>query len=308
MKRLNGFGDRSSYRGCFLSIGNFDGVHRGHLAILARLVERARQHRAPAVVMTFEPHPLSLLKPDAEPPRLTTPRRRAELLEHAGVDVVLEYPTSWDLLRLSPRDFFDQMIVEELSAQGLVEGPNFFFGQGRAGNIDVLNELCRSAGLSLDVVEPTRIGAAIVSSTLIRETLAAGDVRGATQLLGRPYDISGVVASGAGRGRTLGYPTANLQQVETLLPGDGVYAAWCVVSGDRIPAAVSIGPNPTFAEGERKVEAHLLGFTENLYGVQINLQFVDRLRSLRAFESAAQLQQQLEQDVASVQGVLDAGP
>jgi riboflavin kinase/FMN adenylyltransferase len=305
MKRLTGWSDRANCAGCFLSIGNFDGVHRGHQAILERLIHAARARSAPAVVLTFEPHPLALLNPASNPPRLTTAEQKAELLAAAGVDVVIEYPTDWPLLRLTPKEFFEQIVLGELSARGLIEGPNFYFGRGRAGTVETLRDLCQAAGRSLEIVPPTLFGNEIVSSSQIRQHLNAGDVARAAELLGRPYGIRGVVSAGAARGRTLGFPTANLEQIGTQLPAQGVYAGRCLAAGVWRAAAVHLGPNPTFAEGQHKVEAHLLDFAGDLYGQSVDLEFRQRIRGLRSFASPDELQSQIKHDVADVRQALE---
>lgn len=290
--------------GCVLSIGNFDGVHRGHQMILSALTGHARRLSVPAVVMTFEPHPVTLLKPPCSPPRLTTPARKAELMGDLGIDTVLEYTTDWSLLGLSPGEFFDQIILGKLKAIGLVEGPNFHFGKGRAGNVEVLEGFCQSAGCFLEVVAPRLVDDVIVSSSQIRQMLAEGDVAQAARLLGRNYEIAGVVTQGAQRGRTLGFPTANLGEVETIIPGNGVYAAWAIVQGEEFPAAVSIGPNPTFGEGPRKMEAHLLGASGDFYRQELSLRFVQRIRGLQRFASVEELQRQITEDLTIVRSCL----
>jgi riboflavin kinase / FMN adenylyltransferase len=311
MNRFKGFGDRQRYRGCVLSIGNFDGVHRGHQVILGRLIESAREAGVPAVVLTFEPHPLTLVSPENCPPRLTTADRKAALLGECGVDVVIEYPTDWDLLQLSPEEFFERFVVEEFAARGLVEGPNFNFGRGRSGNVETLRHLCGERGMSLEVVTPADDGEEMISSSRIREALTAGHVERAASLLGRSYCLSGTVGDGAGRGRVLGFPTANLQRIETLIPADGVYAGTLSTDTARWPAAIHIGPNPTFQDGERKVEAHLLDFSGDLYGQSAELEFLHRVRETRRFADQAELQAQLQTDVARVRELLtgpDGGP
>ncbi|WP_437201594.1 bifunctional riboflavin kinase/FAD synthetase [Planctomicrobium sp. SH664] len=300
MKRIRKLGDRASYQGGFLSIGNFDGVHCGHQAILRQLVQRAHAQSVPAVVMTFEPHPISLLKPEHTPPRLTDPDTKAQLLGEAGVDVVFEYPTDWALLKLTPDEFFEQLVLNEFDAKGLVEGPNFFFGQRRAGNVETLRELCHRHGRAIDVVQPTELNGVIVSSSLVRQALSRGEVRNAAQLLGRTYRVTGIVQRGAERGRTLGFPTANLGEIPTLLPGEGVYAGRCCTPTGSYLSAVHLGPNPTFADEQRKVEIHLLDFSGDLYGERLSLEFLDFIRPLTRFDSAAELVAQIHRDVAAV--------
>lgn len=297
MKRLNGFEDHLAYQGGFLSIGNFDGVHRGHQAIVRRLVELAQARGVKAVVLTFEPHPAALLAPEKAPPRLTTSLRKSALLGELGVDVVIEYPTDRTLLELSPEQFFENVIRKELRATGMVEGPNFFFGKDRRGDIRLLDKLCLEAGMSFESLSITESQGELISSSAIRQQLRLGHVAQAARMLGRDYEVSGTVATGARRGRDLNFATANLTGIETMLPADGVYAAIGTVGNSHWGAAVNIGPNPTFGDANRKVEAHLLGFAGDLYGRQLQLRFIERIRDTAAFSSAADLQQQIQSDV-----------
>lgn len=300
MPLLRGFGDDHppEYRGGVVSIGNFDGVHRGHGKILETLVARANEIGRPAVVLTFDPHPIRLLRPEAEPPSLSTLERKAELLTAAGVDVVIAYPTDQALLDLSPEGFFETIVRGRLDAAGLVEGPNFYFGKNRGGDVATLRELTEAAGMSLDVVEPLRVGEDYVSSSRIRTAIASGDVSTAVELLGHHYRVSGIVERGAGRGRELDTPTANLAEIRTLLPAPGVYAGRTEIDGDAYTAAVNIGPNPTFGDDAMKVEAHLVGYEGDLYGRSLALDFVDRIRDVRTFDSVEELQTQIAADVA----------
>jgi len=291
-------------RGCVLSIGNFDGVHRGHQVILSALRKYAAALNVPAVAMTFEPHPAVLLKPGSTPPRVTTALQKAALIRENGIDRVFEYPTDWTLLNLTPQEFFDRIVVQQLNAVGLVEGPNFFFGKGRSGNTRTLESFCRDSGRFLEIVPPATLGDQIISSSLIRQSLANGDVERAAEFLGRPYEIAGTIVSGAQRGRTIGFPTANLAEIETVIPAPGVYAAMAKVQGRKEKAAVSIGPNPTFADEQSKVEAHLLDVSGDFYGQAMSLRFIARVRGLQKFSSKEELQHQIQKDVASVQSVL----
>lgn len=297
MIRLSGFEDRDSYRGGLLSIGNFDGVHRGHQAIAGRLVDQARAQGTKAVVLTFEPHPATLLVPGKAPPRLATAARKAELLGQLGVDVVIEYPTNRELLELTPEEFFERIVLTEIQARGMVEGPNFFFGKDRAGDVRLLAELCRQAGLSFESLTMTESQGETVSSSAIRRHLLNGQVADAARMLGRLYGVEGIVTSGAGRGRDLEFATANLSQILTLLPAAGVYAAIATCRGERWGAAVNLGPNPTFGDETLKVEAHLLGFSGDLYGRSLQLEFVERIRETRTFPSSTELQRQVRQDI-----------
>ncbi|QEG33147.1 bifunctional riboflavin kinase/FAD synthetase [Bythopirellula goksoeyrii] len=280
-----------------VAIGNFDGVHRGHLEIVRRLIERAREVNGPAIVFTFDPHPVRLLRPEQCPPPLTWTERKAQLLAEHGVNKVVAYPTDEQLLRLSAQEFFDSIVCNLLQARAIVEGPNFYFGHNREGNVELLSQLASRAGLTLDVVPPVEIDGGLVSSSRIRELIADGKVANARGLLSAPYRIRGMVTHGAGRGAKLGFPTANLEAIDTLLPGVGVYAGRAWLNTTSYPAAIHIGPNPTFGEAALKVEIHLLDFHDVLYGQPLEVEFVDQIRNTCTFESEASLVAQLEQDV-----------
>ena len=291
-----------------VTIGNFDGVHRGHARIIERLIAKAREVGGPAVVFTFDPHPVRLLRPDAAPPPLTWTDRKAELLSELGVTATIAYPTDEALLSLSPEQFFERIVRQQLEARAMVEGPNFFFGHKRAGNIDLLAQLCEGSEIALEVVQPLVVGNEYVSSSRVRTAIAAGDVDLARQLLTRPYRIRGMVTHGAGRGGKIGIPTANVSAIDTLLPAEGVYAASAVTAAGIWPAAVSIGPNPTFGEDELKVEAHLIGFDGSLYGQPLEVDFLARLRDIRPFESVAALKAQLASDIAAARQIAEREP
>jgi riboflavin kinase/FMN adenylyltransferase len=253
-------------RGGAVSIGNFDGVHRGHVAIVGRLLQRAKEVGGPAIVFTFDPHPVRILRPEQCPPPLTWTERKAELLAAHGVDWIVAYPTDEALLQLSAAQFFDHIVRGTLAARALVEGPNFFFGHNREGTIDRLRELAAAAKISLDVVPPVVVDGAIVSSSRVREFIRSGDVEQAAELLSAPYRIRGMVTHGAGRGTKIGFPTANLGAIDTLLPAQGVYAGRAWVGDASWPAAINLGPSPTFGDSSIRVEVHVIGLDEPLYG------------------------------------------
>ena len=280
-----------------LAIGNFDGVHLGHARIVERLVAQAREVGGPAVVLTFDPHPVRLLRPEQSPPPLTWTERKADLLGALGVDGMVAYPTDEALLELSPQAFFDQIVRQQLDARAIVEGPNFFFGHDRKGTIDVLRELADEAGIPLSIVEPYELAGCYVSSSRVRRLIAEGDVAAAQAMLTEAYRIRGMVTHGAGRGVKLGFPTANVDAVDTLLPGEGVYAGRAWADGQVWPAATNIGPNPTFGEHVPKVEVHLVGRTEPLYGQPLEVDFWERLRDIHPFPSPDALRTQLAKDV-----------
>ena len=291
-----------------VSIGNFDGVHRGHARIVQRLKAAAQTVGGPAVVFTFDPHPVRLLRPDLAPPPLTWTERKSELLADLGVDAVVAYPTDENLLALSPEDFFARILLEQLAARAMVEGPNFFFGRDRVGNVDTLTQLCDRHGVKLKIVAPLQEGDAYVSSSRIRQMIAGGDVDLAREMLTQPYRLRGMVTHGAARGSKIGFPTANLDAIDTILPGHGVYACRALVGGTRWPAAVNIGPNPTFGEQAVKVEAHLIDFDGCLYGQPLELDFFSRLRSIRPFSGVEELQAQLANDVQRTRQIVTASP
>jgi riboflavin kinase/FMN adenylyltransferase len=286
-----------------VTIGNFDGVHRGHARIVERLLAKAREVGGPAIVFTFDPHPVRLLRPEAAPPPLTWTDRKAELLGELGVTAVIAYPTDEELLALSPQEFFNRIVRERLDARAMVEGPNFFFGRGRAGNIEVLGQLCGASGVALEIVQPLEIDGEYVSSSRVRSAIAAGDADLARHLLTRPYRIRGMVTHGAGRGSKIGFPTANVSAIDTLLPGQGVYAARAITTAGTWPAAVNIGPNPTFGENTLKVEVHLIDFAGSLYGQPLEVDFLARLRNIQPFASVTELKAQLARDVVAAERI-----
>lgn len=291
-------------RGGAVAIGNFDGVHRGHVAIARRLLERAKAVRGPAIVFTFDPHPVRLLRPEQCPPPLTWTERKAQLLHAVGVDWIVAYPTDEALLNLSAHDFFAQIVRGTLAAKAMVEGPNFYFGHNREGTIERLRELTVAAGISLDIVPPVEIEGGLVSSSRVRQLIATGELAIANKMLSQPYRIRGIVTHGAGRGAKIGFPTANLAGIDTLLPAAGVYAGRAWVSGERWPAAINLGTSPTFGDQSVRVEIHLIGQEESLYGQPMEVDFVARLRDIRPFPSVDALVQQLRSDVAQAKQIV----
>lgn len=280
-----------------ISIGNFDGVHRGHAALIAELRRHADALGGPAVALTFDPHPIELLRPAQAPPRLTTTEDRSRLLLDLGVNHVVILRANQALLALSAAEFLAEVIQKRLQARALVEGNNFGFGRGREGDVTTLARLCEPAGIHLTVVPPVILDGTEVSSSRVRSALTAGNVREAAVLLDRPYRLHGLVGSGQRRGQKLGFPTANLEQVQTLIPCDGVYAVHVPHEGTTWPGAANVGTNPTFGEEARKVEVHLIGFQGDLYGKWLTVDFVERLRDTRPYKSVAELVEQLKHDI-----------
>ena len=293
-------------RGGVVSIGNFDGVHAGHARIVARLVEMARSLSAPAVILTFDPHPARLLRPQQAPMPLSWTDYKARLLCELGVDAVVAYPTDEALLRLSASEFFQNIVQGQLQARGMVEGQNFFFGHDRGGDVALLARYCADADIRLEVVEPALVAGQVVSSSRVRELVAAGDVAEAARLLGRPYRIRGDIVHGRGRGDSLGYPTANIGGIDMLLPGEGIYAGRAIFDGKTHAAAMSLGGNPTFGESEIKLEAFLLDYEGDLYGRAIEIDFLARLRDIERFDSVDRLIEQIALDVEQTRQVAGA--
>lgn len=289
-----------------VAIGNFDGVHRGHARIVERLVSHAAAVGGPAIVLTFDPHPVRILRPEAAPPPLTWTDRKAQLLAELGVDSTFVLATDEALLQLTAAEFFEQIVRNRLDARALVEGPNFYFGRGREGTIEVLRTMTDNAGMELEVVEPVVLDGELVSSSRVRSLIAAGDVDRARGMLTAPYRIRGMVSHGAGRGSKIGFPTANVEAIDTLLPAPGVYAGIGTRGEATWPAAINIGPNPTFGEHALKVEAHLIGCHEPLYGQPLEVDFLSRIREVRTFPGVEALKQQLLQDVATAERVVEA--
>ena len=300
-----------------LTIGNFDGVHLGHQALLAEAARQARSETCAAIAVTFDPHPSQLLRPGLVGPSLTTIEDRTALLQLHGVDHVLILQTSPALLQLSAAAFFEQIIIEELHARGLVEGFNFGFGKEREGSVEMLGQLCTGKKVRLTLMPPQEVLGQAVSSSRVRAELLAGNVDRVEQLLGRCYRITGLVGTGQKRGAKLGFPTANLHDVPTLLPGNGVYAARATLTplapggrgvggeGEVWPAAANIGPNPTFGENARKVEVHLIGYHGNLYEQSLSVDFVKKIRDTKAFGNAQELIVQIQRDIDVARKALD---
>ncbi|MFT4081979.1 MAG: bifunctional riboflavin kinase/FAD synthetase [Nocardioides sp.] len=289
-------------------IGNFDGVHRGHQHVLRRAREVADQRDLTLVAVTFDPHPMAVLRPEHAPGTLTDLPTRAELLCQAGADAVLALPFDMEMASWSPDTFAERVVVGALGAAVVVVGANFRYGHKAGGDVGTLTAYGAEHGFRVEGI-PLDGGPQVWSSTYVRTCLAAGDVAGAAQALGRPYAVHGVVVKGDQRGRELGFPTANVPTDSlTAVPPDGVYAGWLtrLDTGRRFPAAISVGTNPTF-DGVigRRVESYVLDRTDlELYGVEVEVAFVDRLRGMVAFASIEALIDQMSADVEATRRLL----
>jgi riboflavin kinase/FMN adenylyltransferase len=288
-----------------VTIGVFDGVHRGHQATIGHAVKRAKDLGVQSVVVTFDPHPAEVVRPGSHPAVLTEPAYRAELIEALGADVLCVIPFTPEFSRLSAEAFVHDVLVEHLHAALVVVGENFRFGHRAAGDVALLERLGRTFGFGVEAAPLISDDGTVFSSTYIRSCVDAGDIAAAAAALGRPHRLEGVVVRGDRRGREIGFPTANLMCGRyAAVPGDGVYAAWLIRGGDRLPAAVSIGTNPTFAGRERRVEAYVLDFDGDLYGDRVALDLVAHLREMRSYDAVEPLVAQIRDDVAQTRSLL----
>lgn len=290
-----------------VTIGNFDGVHLGHRHLIDRARALADEHGAPLVAVTFDPHPMAVLRPEHAPPMLTGLDERADLLAAAGVDHVYCLPFSREIAGWSPEEFVRRVLVEGLHALAVVVGANFRFGAKAAGDVATLERLGADHGFAAEGVD-LEGGPQVWSSTYVRTCLACGDVEGAAEALGRAHAITGVVTRGDQRGRELGFPTANVAVGTQAVPADGVYAGWLrrPDTGERLPAAISVGTNPTFAgERDRRVEAYVLDRDDlDLYGVTVEISFVAHIRGMLVFDGIDALVAAIEDDVARTRALL----
>ena len=307
--------------GTSVALGVFDGLHRGHRDLVEHAVATGRTLGAAPVLVTFDPHPVEVVRPGTHPMLLTTVEHRAALAAERGIDAVFALPFDREMASWEPAEFVDRVLVEGLDCRAVTVGTNFSFGRRAVGTPETMRELCAERGIACEVIELLRADGDTVSSTRIRGLLAESDVAAAAGYLGRPHRVSGVVVHGAGRGgRDLGYPTANLELPEyTAVPADGVYAGWFTVldtepvdgsmePGRAYPAAISVGTNPTFGDAARSVEAFVLDESADLYGRLAAVDFVDHVRAMEKFASVDELLVAMGRDVARTRDVLGLGP
>lgn len=291
------------------TIGVFDGVHKGHQILIRRVLDEARRRGATPVVVTFDRHPLELIAPGKEPPLITTPRQRAEAMAEIGIEVLLILTFDDALRRLEPEEFVRKVLIDALGCKHLVIGRNFRFGHQHAGTVDTLQKLGSKVGFTVDIVDlltGEREGEKVVSSTLIRQQISAGQVEVVAEELGRPFRIEGYVEHGANRGKKLGFPTANLRVPDKiLLPKIGVYAGWMRWKGERYPTVVNVGLNPTFEDRTAPiVEAYVIDFDRDLYGEVVSIEFTHHLRDELKFDSVDALVAKIREDVGQARRLL----
>lgn len=301
-------------RGCFNkavrpypvgTIGNFDGHHRGHQVLLKLVVETARQTQGTAVVLTFDPHPVKILAPHADLRFLTGKQEKLRLFEQAGIDEVVFLEFTPTFASLSPEAFAEQILAKGLGLREVFVGQHFAFGHKRAGKIDDLTDLGKRLGFIVHPTSPVMLAGGVVSSTRIRQLIISGQVDQAADLLGRPYALSGIVSPGDGRGRTLGWPTANLRlPSDRVAPADGIYASITIVHHERLDSVAYIGTRPTFDGGERLLEVSILDGTHDLYGQILTVEFLERIRGDTQFDGETALSRQIASDVESAKTIL----
>ncbi len=298
-----------AHSGAVLTVGTFDGVHRGHWELLQRVVRRAQERGRPSVLVTFDPHPLRIVRPDAAPPLLTTPLEKMEILAESGLTYAAFLRFDRTLAAFEPDRFVEEILVGRFGLSHLVIGYDHGFGRGRSGDVETLRAAGRRFGFDVEVVEPVQAGAAPISSTRIRRAVADGDVLAAAEGLGRPYSLRGTVVRGDGRGRALGFPTANLElnDPDKLLPAEGIYVARAVLREGAIDGVLHLGPRPTFVGASPTIELHLLDWDGNLYGRHVRVDLCARLRGIERFPDAQALIAAMQADVAAARTVLKRG-
>jgi riboflavin kinase / FMN adenylyltransferase len=293
------------FRGSFVTIGNFDGVHLSHQFICRKLAEEAKNAGTKSLVITFDPHPKMILHPAIRPFYfITTLEEKLKLLEDCGIDGTLVIPFSLDYSRVTAEQFVREFLGQKLAIKKIIIGHDYTFGQGKKGNSDYLVSSGREIGFAVEVVDAFKVGEEIISSTLVRNLIIKGDFKTVTNLLGRWYNVAGIVVSGRGRGVGLGFPTANIDPEKELLPPAGIYAAFVDVEGKRYMAALNIGEKPTFADYTFTFEVHLLDFSGDLRGKRLNTEFVEKLREIIKFDSPEMLKKQIAADVEKARSIL----
>jgi riboflavin kinase / FMN adenylyltransferase len=293
------------FRGSFVTIGNFDGVHLSHKYICSKLASEAKEAGAKSLIITFDPHPKMILHPDIRPFYLiTTLEEKLKLLEGCGIDGVLVIPFSLDYSKVTAEEFVSDFLGKKLSIQKIIVGHDYTFGRGKKGNSDYLISCGNKMGFAVEVVDAVKAGDDIISSTLVRKLILNGDFKAVSDLLGRFYNVAGTVVSGRGRGVGLGFPTANINPEKELLPPAGIYAAFVDVEGKRYLAALNIGEKPTFADYTFTFEVHLLDFSGDIRGKKLNTEFVEKLRDIIKFDGPEKLKQQIAADVEKARSIL----
>jgi riboflavin kinase / FMN adenylyltransferase len=291
-----------------LTLGNFDGLHLGHQELIKIVMKRARETGAASMVVTFRPHPLKILAPEKCPPLISIYEEKIALFEKLGLDVLVKIPFTLDFSAMSPEDFTKKILCDLLGAKEIFVGYNYRFGRGRAGTVETLKKLGEKYGFVVREVEQISLDGEVISSTKIRKLLGEGQVERAARLLGRTYAITGIVVKGDGRGKGLGFPTANIAPKHSIIPAGGVYAVRFFVREKLYDGIANIGVRPTFDENRLTIEVYVLDFNEDIYGEEISLYFIGKIREERKFKSPDDLIRQIAADIRTARGMLAEHP
>jgi riboflavin kinase/FMN adenylyltransferase len=306
MKIFKGMGEiPQEFRGAFVTIGNFDGVHLGHQFLFKTLITEARRENRKTVVITFDPHPKKILHPDRRPFYLiTTLDEKIRLIEKQGIDALMIIPFTLEFSETTADEFVHEILWSTLHIRKIFVGHDYTFGKDKAGNESLLAKLGDKLGFEVSIINAFKVNNGIISSTRLRYAILEGNVKKAMAILGRPYNLGGIVIEGSRRGGTLGFPTANIKPVKVLIPANGVYAAIIHMEGSRYQGVLNIGHNPTFSDEKLSIEVHILDFNDNIYGKNLDILFIDRIRDEKKFEGPEKLVEQIKRDTDQARIIL----
>ena len=295
---------KETFKNSIITLGNFDGLHLGHQELIRMVTTRAKETGAAGMVVTFRPHPLKILAPEKCPPLISIYEEKIEFFEKLGIDILVKIPFTREFSLMPPHDFVKNILCDLLGAKEIFVGYNYRFGKGREGNIQKLREFGKEFGFTVREIEQISLNGEVLSSTRIRQLLIEGEVEYASRLLGRPYAITGVVVKGDGRGKLLGFPTANIASKHMIVPSDGVYAVRIFARDKYYDGVVNIGMRPTFNKYETTIEVHIFNFNEDLYGEEISLFFIKRIRDEKKFANVEELISQIRKDIKIARSAL----
>ncbi len=297
-----------TFRNPVVALGNFDGLHLGHQLILERTGRAAREITGESIVFTFEPHPLKVLQADQCPPLITPFKKKMMLMEGLGIDVVICAEFTREFSAISAREFVKLILVDRIGPRRIIVGYNYAFGRRRQGSLEDLKRYGQEFAFQVEAVDPIRVDGRIVSSSAIRDLIRCGEMALAARLLGRHYLVMGKVIWGTGRGRLLGVPTANVEILNELYPRNGVYAVTVLIDNQTYQGVANVGTNPTFGENRFSLEVHVFDFNRDIYGKEIQVAFVQRIRDERVFEGSAALIEQIKKDMTHARQILESAP